>query len=261
MNEKSDWFDISAEFLLNFLHPEKQDEWIAYTKGVFGRNYSSDLLSYSVEDSMVNLSRNGFLELLPPGLFATGNELLGEDFKGKYDELVKKKALFRDLFRPEDTIIFRNRLHLEREASKLLQEKLSYLLKAYFQYDWEAETNPLVKKAAPLLLLVKKRRADFGFIKNLLRSLLHADIEMKVGQYRWGEDEDQAQPEVRYNVLISDLTSERYKELNACLEPLKDFLVEWFIPFDTKCEIAIKQHGTAFHLDQGLVLDYNTETN
>ena len=260
MNDKAIWLDISAEFLLNYLYPEKKDQWIARNKGVFRRNYNPDVLSLSKENSTVKLSRNGFLDLIPPGLFAADDELLNGDFTARYEALMRKKTLFEDLFTPENTVFFRTRLLLERKATGLLEEKVGYLLRRYYQYDWSAETNPFVKQIAPLLLMVQKLRADFGFIKNLLRRLLHAEVEMRVGQYTWGEDMEQSQPEIRYDVIIPDLSAEEYKEISDKIEPLKNFLEEWFVPFDTRCVIAVKHHGKPFTLNKGWLLEYNTET-
>lgn len=260
MSNKSIGYDISAEFLLNYLYPDKKDQWIANCEGVFRRNYSPDVLSFSEEDSSVRLSRDGFMDLMPGGLLAADDELLGDDFELRYEELMRRKDLFQDLFIPENTIFFRNRLSLESHVSSLLKDKVNYLLLHYFHYDWQAETSPLVKEVAPLLLMIRNLRADFGFIKNMLEVLLQTEVEMKVGQYSWGEEIEQSQPEIRYDILIPNLSAEEYNELTENIEPLKSFLEEWFIPFDTHCVIAIKHHGQSFRLDRGWILDYNTET-
>ena len=64
-------FDISAEFLLNYLFPDHTDQWQAEYAGAFYRNYSPDILSFEEDRQTVRLSRDGFSgcfpkELLPP---------------------------------------------------------------------------------------------------------------------------------------------------------------------------------------------------
>ena len=261
MKEKADLYDVSAEFLLNYLYPEKVDEWFADCRGAFARNYSADLLEIDEEQQTVKLSRDSFLNLLPQGLLTTDDEFTGEDFKEKFEALNRKIELLHDLFSPVDTMFFRYRLNVEKELSELLRDQLSFLLKNYYNFDWEAEMHPIVRKIAPLLIFVKRYRADFSFIKDLIRKLFDKKIEMKIGQYTWGEDSDQAQPYIRYNIIVEGLNAEEYAEIAGQAHALNEFLNEWFIPFDTYCVIAVKEHGQDFKLNNNLILDYNTESN
>lgn len=163
-----------------------------------------------------------------------------------------------DLFRPVDTLAFRSRLHIEKQATQLLQERLTFVLKRYFDVDLDETTNPYIRQTAPLLLHVSQLRADFGFIRDLLEQLFDCDVEMKTGRYAWEEGAQYAQPAVEYRLIIPRLTREAYDELNQQIEPFREFLCEWFIPFDTKCTILIKDCNQPFVLGEGMMLNYNT---
>ena len=260
MNE-TDLYDISAEYLLNYLYPDRTDQWQADCAGTFYRNYSPDILSLEEERQTVRLARDGFLRLLPQGVIAPDNALKGKDFEQKHEQLKKKEELLKDLFRPVDTLNFRFRLRIGKEAEELSGGKLALLLKRYFGYDLEQEENPYIRKTAPLLPLVSHLRADFGFLHTLLKSLFGCPVEMTTGRYTWDEGNGYSQPAVSYHLLVPDLTTEAYNELKQAIDPFADFIREWFIPFDTHCTIAVKHHGRPFVLGNALTLDYNTETS
>ena len=80
MNETKP-FDISAEFLLNYLFPDHTDQWQAECAGAFYRNYSPDILSFEEDKRTVRLARDGFLRLLPQGVIAPDNALKGKGFE------------------------------------------------------------------------------------------------------------------------------------------------------------------------------------
>ena len=125
---------IRAEVLLNYLYPEMSRTWMVQSKGTFYRNYNQDILAlYEKEDKAI-LTRDGFLRLLPEGLLTRDDDLRGEDFSEKYEELEWRRELLNEAFSPFDTYVFRKKLEIERQASELLEQKLSYLLKEYFKY-------------------------------------------------------------------------------------------------------------------------------
>lgn len=159
-----------------------------------------------------------------------------------------------------DSHIFRTRLHIEQEIAKLLQAQQGLLLKQYFGYDLETETDPYVKKVAPLLPFISRLRADFGFLRDLLHRLLGFKVKAMMGRYTWEEGADCSQPMVRYEVIVPELTVEKFSELDRTLNPLRDFICEWFIPYDTYCVILLKYHGEPLIPGNKLLLDYNTET-
>ena len=252
---------IKAEVLLNYLYPEMERKWMVQGKGTFYRNYNQDILSYYPKEEKVNLTRDGFLRLLPEGLLTRDNDLRGEDFIEKYEELEWRRELLNEAFSPFDTYIFRKKLEIERLASELLDQKLNYLLKEYFFFDLEAEEDPLVKEAAMLLPFVSRWRGDLGLVGNLLGALMHCEVEIVKGRYSPVDTTRQWLPQVTYKLLIPGLTSASYLELTNALKPLTAFLKEWLIPFDVRCVIEIKQHMVPQNPDGSMTLNYNTELN
>ena len=254
-------YQIRAEVLLNYLYPEMEKEWMALFKGTFFRNYNEDVLALYEDEKKVYLARDGFLRLLPEGLLTKDDDLKGEDVSQKFKDLEWRRELLNEAFSPFDTYIFKKKLAIERNASQLLQEKLEYILKAYFDFDMAAETSELVKEAAVILPFVKQYKGDFHFVANLLGALMECKVEMSTGRYSHLDTTICWLPKVRYNLLIPDLTPESYNGRMKELEPLVQFIREWFIPFDVLCEVKIKEYHYMRKSQQVITLDYNTELN
>ncbi|MDO4757285.1 MAG: hypothetical protein Q4A54_13125, partial [Parabacteroides sp.] len=141
---------------------------------------------------------------------------------------------------------------------QLLEEKLDFILEKYFHCKRSEEPNPHVRELMVMLPYVSKLRADFGWIRDMLALLLKRRVTMSFSRYDWSERIREVQPMVRYEVWIPDLTGEIYQALEQHLEPLRTFIREWFIPFDTLCLIDIKEEK-ANTLDQSVILNYNTK--
>ena len=133
--------------LLNYLYPEMMGEWTARCEGAFYRNYSPDAMEINVETGEVNLARDSFINLLPQGLITGEDDLKKGDFGKNYLKLQRQKHILRETFLPFDSYFFQKRLLIECKTSELLRDKLSYLLKEYFDYDIEQESSPLVREA------------------------------------------------------------------------------------------------------------------
>ena len=251
--------EISAEMLLNLLYPELKDKWIVKNKGTFYRNYNPDVLSINEEYHHVDLSRDGFLKLLPQGLLTIDDELKGENFTEKYESLAKRQQLLQEAFKPFDSFTFRRRLHIESNISELLNAKIDYLLQKYFHYDRTKEKNPYIKTIAVILPYISKLRANFGLIKDLLKTVIGCDVEIITGRYSEKDNTRYWLPWLRYDLLISNLTNMEYNELHRDILALEQFINEWFMPFDVKCNLRIKQHNHPCKLEENLTLDYNTE--
>ena len=252
---------IRAEVLLNYLYPEVSQKWMIQGKGTFYRNYNQDILALYEKENKAVLSRDGFLRLLPEGLLTRDDDLRGEDFSEKYEELEWRRELLNEAFSPFDTYVFRKKLEIERQASELLEQKLSYLLKEYFNFDIEAEQSELVKEAALILPFVSRWRGDLGLVGNILGALMHCEVEVVKGRYSPIDTTRLWLPQVTYKLLIEGLTPDTYQEKVKSLEPLAAFLREWLIPYDVKCVIEIKQHMVPQKTEGGLTLNYNTELN
>jgi hypothetical protein len=228
--------------LLNHLYPEQSDSWIVTNKGTFYRNYSEDVLQLDAKLSQVSLSRDGLLRLLPQGLVSTKDEL--------------KEA--EELFVPFDSWRFRDSLRAEEDFAYLLENKLNIILKTYYGVDIEAETNPLIREMMKLLPQASSIRGNFHKIGDILKALLNKRVTTHITCYNWSDKTADTQPMVCYKVWVPELTSESYKELEKNIEALKNFLVEWFIPFDTYCAIEIKTEQ-ATSLNNTMLLNYNTK--
>lgn len=233
---------LRAEVLLNHLYPEQSDSWIVTNKGTFYRNYIEDVLQLDAKLSQVSLSRDGLLRLLPQGLVSTKDEL--------------KEA--EELFVPFDSWRFRDSLRAEEDFAYLLENKLNIILKTYYGVDIEAETNPLVREMMKLLPLASSIRGNFHKIGDILMALLNQRVSTHITCYNWSDKTVDTQPMVCYKVWVPELTSESYKELEKNIEALKNFLVEWFIPFDTYCAIEIKAEKNT-SLNNAMLLNYNTK--
>ena len=259
MKVRNDISQISAEMLLNYLFPEMREKWIARYAGTFYRNYNNDHLSIYEETAEVVLARDGFLRLLPESLLSDENELKGGNFSEKYQKLEQRKRLFKEAFLPFDTFAFKQKLRIEQHTSELLQDKLNYLLKTCFNYDITSETNPYIKEIAVLLPYVSKLRADFNSIAKLLETVIGHKTKLIIGRYSHVDSTRYWIPNVEFQLLIPNLTAEEYRKLKEDITPLQQFIAEWFIPAEVRCEISIKHHQQPQVTGKNLVLNYNTE--
>ena len=235
---------ISAELLLDYLYPELAGQWMPRHAGTFYRNYNSDVMALYPEEPTVVLSRDGLVQLLPQGLFA------GED--------KRQRALLNDAFLPVDAYWFNTKLQIELQVSQLLQTKLDYVLREYFQFDLVAQTNPYIRQAAVMLPFVRSKRGDFAFIRDVLSALTHCPISMQTGRYSDSDSSVRWLPRIRYTIFQPSLTAEQYNRMMEQLTPLFDFIRQWLIPVEIKSEFEIHEPPTRT-LNNALTLNYNTQ--
>ena len=245
--------------LLNYLYPEVERKWIAHGEGSFYRNYNNDLLDFDDETMEAWLARDTFLNLLPQGVINNDNDLRGEDAAEKFKKIQRRIRLLNEAFLPIDTTAFRQRLYVERQVSELLQNKLSYILKEYFGINLDEVESPLVKEAALMLPYVSRMRGNFGYVGALLGALLHCKVKTMTCRYSQTDTTLRWLPRIRYELLIPGLSPEEFRSLNTALQPLREFICEWFIPFEVKCDILIKEHHSEQQVNTRLTLDYNME--
>lgn len=251
--------EIRAELLLNYFYPEAVNQWTAQNEGSFFRNYNSDLFAFDDETMLVETARDGFVKLLPQGLITQEHDLRGENLSEKFKKLEQKLKLLRETFKPIDTFRFRDSVYIEHQADSLLQNKLTYILSNYFGVDLDKIENPYVREAAILLPYVSRRRGDFGFIANLLHTLIKCKVNMTIGRYSDSDTTKCWLPMVRYELVIPGLTPEEYREKDNDIEPLREFLCEWLIPVEVWCRIVIKEFDVPQQTNTRLTLGYNTE--
>jgi hypothetical protein len=259
MRQRNNVSEASAEMLLNYLYPEMDRKWIAHGEGSFYRNYNNDLLDFDDETMEAWVARDTFLNLLPQGVINNDNDLRGEDAAEKFKKIQRRVRLLNEAFLPIDTTAFRQRLYVERQVSELLQNKLSYVLNEYFGINLDEVESPLVKEAALMLPYVSRKRGDFGLVGALLGALLHCKVQIMTGRYSQTDTTLRWLPRVRYELLIPGLSPEEFRTLNTEVQPLRDFICEWFIPFEVKCDILIKEHHSDQQVNTRLTLGYNME--
>lgn len=252
--------EISAEMLLGYLYPELKDRWIVQAEGTFYRTYNEDVMSVDTGTGELQLSRDGFLHLLPDTLISDVNELKGEGMEN-YEVVMRRKKLLAQAFVPLDTFAFRKNLHIEQKVSELLNVKIAFILKKYFGIVLSDLTNSYVREVATLLPFVSHRRGDLQFVKLLLQQLFDCEVELDLS-HRYSDTDSTIAwlPEVRFNLLKLDMDRNEYLEATDELQPLIQFLTEWFIPFELKARFSFRQHGLQQSVNsKRLVLDYNTE--
>lgn len=256
--------EASAEMLLNYLYPEMAERWTVYNKGSFYRNYNRDILDVYADGGSVELTRDGFLDLLPEGLLTDEEELKG-DVIVKSKELGKRIHLLREAFLPIDSIHFRQSLRLEREVASLVRGKVEYLLKEYFGYDLQTEQNSFVKAMAPLLPYAKGWRGDYRTLRRAMEYLFSCPVTVSTGRYSHTDSTLGWLPSVTYKLAIPGLTTEQYLAKTAEIKPFASFVEEWFLPVEVVCQMKITGNGdenaTKTHEnmnDNGTLLDYNS---
>lgn len=250
--------EIGAEMMLNYLYPELGELWIVRNEGTFYRNYNNDALSVNPDRQEISLARDGFLKLLPQGVISPADELQKGDKKEKIKEIERRKKILKEAFIPIDTFIFRRKLKAEREISELLNDKLDYILQTYFGIKYREIENPYVKEWATLLPYIRNRRGDYNLIKNVLKSQFECRVDVYAGRYSRSDSTKKWLPVIRYDLMIGGLKNEEFNKLSENLQPLRDFISEWFIPAEMRCEILIKDHRGTPVLNNNLTLDYNT---
>lgn len=254
--------------LLNYLYPEMEQDWIVDNKGTFYRNYNQDILDLYVDEKRVELSRDGFLKLLPQGLLSSDDDLQNTNHgnlspsqaAAKTKEIERRIHLLSEAFLPLDALHFRRTLRIERHVSDLLHTRLEYLLKEHFGFDLAAEQNPYIQRMAPIIPYAKQWRGDFAMLRKAMESLFHCPVATTIGRYSYSDSTLGWLPFIRFDLLIPNLTPEEYKNKDRQLQPLATFLREWFIPAEMVCQVKVQ--GSRFQVSgEKRILDYNTEIN
>ena len=259
MNKVNDITQLKAEMLLNYLYPEMERDWIVDNKGSFFRNYNQDVLALYVDEKRVELSRDGFLKLLPQGILTSDDELKKvKDVAAKTKEIEQRIHLLDEAFLPIDTWHFHRTLKIERQVAELLHDRVEYLLKEYFGFDLAAEENPYVKRMAPMLPYAKRWRGDFAMLRRVMELLFGCPVNMTTGRYSYTDSSLGWLPYVRYDLQIPSLNAEEYKTRSKELQRYVDFLREWFIPVEMVCCVRIVEGEKIKEKSENRILEYNT---
>ena len=241
---------IKAETWLAAHHPS-QREWVARTKGIFSRDYAEDFRSCHPEEPSVELARDGLYEILPQGMFFTGQELLGVDAKdfGWTDKVLKDRVnRIKTVLLPFDSSYFNHSLALEFKLNDTLAEKSQLVLKNFFGNDFSDERNPYIKKMAPMVVQSARIRGDYRFLGKAITCILGFKTDYKLTDGR-----------VRFIVNRPDLDRQAFLDYLEELEPFFRFVEEWFIPFELQCDFKVRDYERDDHMEgrNKLLLDYN----
>lgn len=251
--------EISAEMLLEYLYPGMENQWIVGNCGGFFRNYQPDIKLLDPKSGEINLSRNGYLHLLPSTFISPRDEIVSrKNRKEQSEKLMLRRQILSEAFKPLDTFAFRKRLEIEKNTSALLEIKLNFILKTIFGIDYQAIESPLVRKAAVILPFVSLYRGNLRMIKDMISSILDCPVHVDMS-HRYSERESFLawMPEVRFVAYIPGLDSVAYREKTAEIAPFTEFLREWFMPYDVYTEILVREGLDRSHATDGTMLDYN----
>lgn len=245
-------FDLKAETWLLCHYPEISD-WTVTHGSFFSRNYENDLVTCNPEMRELTTSRNGIYEVLPEIIFFRDDELKSledRELARKEQELKEQKDLIKKFFMPFDSAFFSKSLELQRLAQHMEETKIEDVLLRFFDYDLSKETNPFVKRLAPLLIYSSKLRGDVTKLTKILSDLL----ECKVTYFQRG-------PVVLVFIVQKEgLDSKGYLDYTAQLKALFEFVQYWFLPMEVFCAYKVKDYSQQFTVseEKPMVLDYNT---
>lgn len=243
--------EISAEFLLNYFYPDLCNQWMVVQKGTFYRNYNDDVMAMDKESGLVELSRDGFLRLLPEAFVVNENS-----DRRDIEQTQRRLTMLREAFAPFDTFFFNNDLKVEKHVSHLLDHKLDFVLKNYFQYDLEAETDELCRVVAPFLIYASWLRGDIRFLRKLLQLITGHEVRIRRMPYSDTDSTKYCVEKIRFDICIDNLSEKGYREEMNRIAPVVGLIQEWFIPFDSVSDFCITGHS-----DKGKYLNYNIVIN
>ncbi|MBC8033522.1 MAG: type VI secretion system baseplate subunit TssG [Chitinophagaceae bacterium] len=188
-------YDVKPEVQL-LLAMEKgllPDDFLMFFDKLFNREYSKDVVSSEVKEDArkqnqlhLHLSRSGFYDQLPEGLFfqlpqKSSKGMKVAEMAGDYKQNKKKEEDIRRFFLPFENDFFTQRLHLEREETMLLEGLKSGILNEYFIRFWNLPATIPKPFIIPLILLLPyayKIAGDLGLTAESLGQLLREKVRL-----------------------------------------------------------------------------------
>lgn len=245
--------DLRAETLLDQYFPDI-DDWKVHHESFFSRNYSNDVHQCDPAAHRVETTRNGIYQTLPESLFFSEQELrskTGRDYTGRISEIDEEERSIKNFFMPFDSEYFNLSLQIERLANEGVSQKTVRLLKHFFDFDYENEPNPFIRRFSPMLLHVCSIRGDIAKLTDLLSCLFQCRVT----------NEQMSPTSVRIIVHKRHLSPEEHHAFIGKMIPFTAFLQEWFLPSEITLIYAIKDFQQTFILseEKPLILDYNTQ--
>ena len=244
--------ELKAETWLVCHYPEIT-EWVVNHGSFFSRNYENEIVTCIPSMRELSTSRNGLYEVLPERIFFSDDELREleqRDLVKKEAELRELKDLIKKFFQPFDSILFNKSMEIERLTMHIEEHRIEDVLLHFFDYDLAKETNPFVRRFAPLVIYATKLRGDVAKLTQILAALLDCRVE----HFQRGANV------IMFIVHKEGLDSHGYREFTQQLRPLFEFLQYWFLPMDTMCGYKVKDYSKDFVIsaEKPMVLDYNT---
>jgi len=293
--------DIKAETQLVLAIEEglQTDEFMVCCKDRFRREYSKDIVSAEQKEVAglqyilnILLSRNGFYDLLPEGLFfqspkRSSNTSSAADMALDYKQNRKREDQIRNFFIPFENEFFFHRLKIEKEEMLLLEGLQSGILNEYFIKFWELPTNIPKRFIAPFLLLLPyahKISGNFLLTSQSLALILGEKVSIKTVYADFIEIENVKPSIVGESLLGQDLVcGNSFWDGNPVIEieigplahssvasyleggnrnSLMETFMRFFIPagIDTKITLEVAKSGQGMVLAKGSepVLGYST---
>ncbi|MCF0166738.1 MAG: hypothetical protein HUJ89_06240 [Bacteroidales bacterium] len=250
--------EIRAEFLLNTLFPERRGQWIARYDGTFYRNYNRDAMQVNEKTGEVSLSRDGLFALLPEGMVTSENALRTKDYKGTWQEMSRRVQVLKEACVPIDTFLFRESMIIENRLQENMDIYWDAFVQAIFDVDVQGIENPLIRNFARMLPFVEELRGDYRAIAKLLGYMLDRPVSLKDSVYSMDEAVGNIYPELIFRVEAPGLDEEQFRELYELVHPLQDFIKEYYVDFNVRFSIEIRdtREAGATEKDEKLI-DYN----
>ncbi|MCF0218964.1 MAG: hypothetical protein HUK14_04205 [Muribaculaceae bacterium] len=249
----SDFRRLKAEVILDMLYPNMKDI-IVRDKGSFYRGYNPDLMDIDLSRNEIELSRDGTLKFLPNNFLSNDDEL-NKDIRERSEIVNRRIKLLGDAFMPIDTYVFMQCLKAQREVDSLLRDKAQNILRIFFNYDVTQETNPYIAQIAYLLPFARLLKGKIGMLKRLLTIVVEEPIVSHSYPYSALDTTVGYMPKTLFSVQKSGLTEETYPEYFSQIKALRDFVADWFIPFDHIFEMEVVDTKAG----KNELLNYNTK--
>ena len=226
--EYSNLRELKAESLLAL--SDMQDA-VVKMKGIFYRNYSSDLMSHPTDSEKIELSRDSIFHLLREGLFFDEDDIKDKD---KFEEKKEKRELF---FLPFDSEYFNLSLKLEKEINDICEKDLLNLPRSPYFPNLTCLAG-VIRGNEPLIIDILKTIINAPKIELIKNN--HSEFIKKT-----------------FIIHIPKLSTEQYAQKKLQISKIFEIFKEYFLPFDIEYDFKIKDRQQKFILHENLILDYN----
>lgn len=189
--------DIKAETILAMAMESgfSEEDFVVAFESAFKRPYSRDILDTALEEGFGNrdflqlhLSRDGLHDLLPEGVFyqpqkSEPREVGAASMAADHRSNKTRERDIRRFFMPFENAFFSQRIHLEREETRLLEGMGSGLLNEYFREFWGISSAIPFAYVTPLMGLLphaSKIAGDLSLTAQCLGKILHEKVTIEI---------------------------------------------------------------------------------